>query len=63
MRSNKRENEMQTEKEFKELAQSWINNMEDDVLNITENQREIVMDLMWHSYNQAIEDSKSQWGR
>ena len=43
---------MQTEKEFKELAQAWI---EDD-FDIDDMRKECIMELMWRSYNQAIED-------
>jgi hypothetical protein len=44
---------MQTEKEFKELAQAWY---EDDERTIS---FDVIMELMWRSYNQAIKDSKN----
>jgi hypothetical protein len=43
---------MQTEKEFKELAQAWV----DDDFDIDDMRKECTMELMWRSYNQAIED-------
>ena len=45
---------MQSEKEFKELAQAWV---EDGPWIVdSDGEMEIILDLMWRSYNQAIED-------
>ena len=44
---------MQTEKEFKELAQAWAR----DKWEWNEKQEvEMIIELMWRSYNQGIED-------
>ena len=43
---------MQTEKEFKELAQAWI----EDAPEATTDDIEFTLELMWRSYNQAIKD-------
>ena len=43
---------MQTEKEFKELAQAWV----DDEPHVRDCDIEEILELMWRSYNQAIED-------
>ncbi len=46
---------MQTEKEFKEVARTWINDSEvSDYLNDIE--IDDISNLMWLSYNQAIKD-------
>lgn len=53
---------MQTEKEFKELAQAWIQDSRltytHDIRNAKpeDDELEIFLELMWRSYNQAIED-------
>ena len=44
---------MQTEKEFKELAQEWIQH---DYTYDSNGELEIILELMWRSYNYAIED-------
>ena len=41
---------MKTEKEFKELAHTWY---EDEERTIS---FEVILDLMWRSYNQGIND-------
>ena len=46
---------MQTEKEFKELAQAWIEDSETTWGYIGDG-LEVILELMWRSYNQAIED-------
>ena len=45
---------MQTEKEFKELAQAWI--QDDPWHDPNDELLEFMLELMWRSYNQAIED-------
>ena len=54
---------MQTEKEFKELAQAWI---EDENWAVYyEMNIEIILELMWRSYNQGeqdkIKDANETW--
>lgn len=53
---------MQTEKEFKELAQAWAQDKENMILDC---QLEEVMQLMWRSYNQGeqdkIQDANEIW--
>jgi hypothetical protein len=52
---------MQTEKEFKELAQAWVDDNDEIVLECGSwtyaNNIEAILELMWRSYNQAIEDN------
>jgi len=53
---------MQTEKEFKELAQAWVQDEEEKLeeeLPDCYDYLEEVLSLMWRSYNQAIKDSKN----
>jgi arsenate reductase-like glutaredoxin family protein len=53
---------MQTEKEFKELAQAWIQDSRlsytHDIRNASpeDDELEIIIELMWRSYNQGVED-------
>ena len=51
---------MQTEKEFKELAQDWIYQEQYIVFEDMDRTIELFLDLMWRSYNQAIEDHVRQ---
>ncbi len=44
---------MQTEKKFKELAQTWV---QDDWGTEHVTDIELILELMWRSYNQAIKD-------
>jgi hypothetical protein len=47
---------MQTEKEFKELAQDWI--YQEPYIQFEDIDRtiELILELMWRSYNEAIKD-------
>ena len=48
---------MQTEKEFKELAQAWVDDTEpQSTWGHLSDEYETILELMWRSYNQAIED-------
>lgn len=54
---------MQTEKEFKELAQAWV--QDDAIHDYDDEEIDTILELMWRSYNQAeqdkIQDANETW--